>query len=730
MGHIGRYELLRRLGIGGMGEVFLARSTGVAGFETEVCIKRILPHLAGQPDFVRRFVEEGKLVSRLRHAGIAQVLDLGEDGGEAYLAMEYVDGADLRALMRRARRGDGANEVDLQPDPGIVVWILIQVLDALEYAHGQGVIHRDVSPSNIMLAQSGHVKLVDFGLARAADRLSLSASGAIQGKFSYMSPEQAGGRELDARSDLFSVGVTAWEMFVGSRPFDGSTDLQTLDKVRGHDQGRLLEACPTVPEAVGTVIDTLLNKSVEARYSSAGDARQALATYLATSGVPLGAPEVADWMAQVRSQNEASGASPVPAPGGHSMDGALDAALAAALQTPIAGGGQTQTAAAAPIEPLESPQSLFGPSSGLFDGVGTTSTAPASVHVSATTPAEPALVARSYDAVLVHAAPIPVATDVATLASQPSTPSQPSQPSVVSTPSGMLATRTSRWAVALLVTFNVLLLAAVGFLLYELTQDDPPRPSDGGNRSLSAGTAGQLGTGPAIGAVGTPVKAGVSTAPDAAAHIDTVSAPLGLDVAVNDASMAPNDTARSETANPDAGPDVIGFDGDAAIGTDGIVTDVGAYGTGADSTDEGRAAVRTRKLTVTVVPANARVSVRGYGTAASGRGISVKHNANVRVTVTAKGHKTKRFRIRMDRDRAREIELAPHRTGLVTFRFFPANAKVAIDGAQVSSKTNVIRRRLTPGSHSLRVAVGGAKRTVTFEVKADQTTNLGTVRLK
>ncbi len=226
LGHIGRYTLVRRLGAGGMGEVFLAEATGAAGFQTQVCIKRILPHLAGKADFMQRFIEEGKLVSRLRHAGIAQVLDLGEDSGTLFLAMEYVDGHDLRNLMRLARA------TDKRPPTEIAVWILCRVLEALDHAHRQGVIHRDVSPSNVMIGRAGDVKLVDFGLARAADRMSLSASGAVQGKFSYMSPEQAAGQPLDPRSDQFSVGVMGWELFVGRRPFDGGSDLATLDRIR------------------------------------------------------------------------------------------------------------------------------------------------------------------------------------------------------------------------------------------------------------------------------------------------------------------------------------------------------------------------------------------------------------------------------------------------------------------------------------------------------------------
>ena len=301
LGRLGRYELLSRLGVGGMGEVFLARSTGSAGFEKEVVIKRILPQLADNPIFVRRFVEEGKLVVRLRHAGIAQVFDLGDEAGVPYLVMEHVDGRDLRDLLRLGR------VFSLEPSTAVVTEILIQVLEALDHAHGctgddgqpLGIIHRDVSPANVMLSRTGQVKLVDFGIARATESLGLSMPGVVQGKYAYMSPEQAAGEELDARSDLFSVGVLAWEMLTGERPFDAETDLKTLDRIRTTTPPPLSTALPQAPPEVCSVVDRLLARDPDARFAQASDAARGLRAYLYREGAMVGARDIASWVAQI-----------------------------------------------------------------------------------------------------------------------------------------------------------------------------------------------------------------------------------------------------------------------------------------------------------------------------------------------------------------------------------------------------------------------------------------------
>ncbi|MCB9727427.1 MAG: serine/threonine protein kinase [Deltaproteobacteria bacterium] len=327
LGRIGRYELLERVGAGGMGEVFLARTTGPGGFEKQVVIKKILPHLADNHSFVRRFTDEGRLVVQLRHAGIAQILDMGEEGGVTFLAMEHVDGRDLRDLLRLAWA------LDVRPSTEVTVGVLVRVLEALDYAHAKkgddgralGIIHRDVTPSNVMVSRSGEVKLVDFGIARATDRLGTSVSGALQGKFGYMSPQQAAGAPLDARSDQFAVGVVAWEMLVGRRPFDGASDLETLDRIRHAPAPPLAEARPDLPAEITGAVDRMLAKEPEQRFPTAGDAARALHAHLFRVGELVGAREIGDWVADVL--DAAPEGLRAPSSAGLSLDDALRLSL-------------------------------------------------------------------------------------------------------------------------------------------------------------------------------------------------------------------------------------------------------------------------------------------------------------------------------------------------------------------------------------------------------------------
>ena len=354
---IGRYRVIGRLGVGGMGEVLLARATGTGGFEKDVVIKRILPHLAIDPDFVRRFIEEGKLVVKLRHAGIAQVLDMGEDGGVVYLAMEHVDGKDLHELMQLAKMAGKKMPREL------VMHLLIELLEALDYAHhakdtdGQplGLIHRDVTPSNVMVSKSGEVKLLDFGIARATERLKTSVSGAIRGKFGYMSPQQAAGLELDLRADLFSVGVIAWELLAGERPFDGASDLLTLDRIRHHEPGPLSAVVPDVSTALSDWVGKMLAKREADRFASAHEAAQALRTILVGDQLTPSGRELARWYEDVVATLP-DGLKGRPAQGL-----SLDELLALGLPPPKAPAGLVQgTAMAAPatafaehVEPIE-----------------------------------------------------------------------------------------------------------------------------------------------------------------------------------------------------------------------------------------------------------------------------------------------------------------------------------------------------------------------------------------
>src|SRR5688500_5151049 len=217
-----------------MATLYLGQRSGAAGFAKNVAIKVVHPHLSDDPQFVRMFVDEALLSARIQHPNVAHVEELGEAEGTYFLVMEFVHGVSLssliRALARRKRR----------IAPELAVAIAIQVADGLHAAHetrgpnGEhlGVVHRDVSPQNVLLSYTGHVKLIDFGIAKAEGRTQSTAAGSIKGKFRYMSPEQALGRTVDRRSDVYALGIVLWEMLTGRNCFDGTNDLLVLDKVR------------------------------------------------------------------------------------------------------------------------------------------------------------------------------------------------------------------------------------------------------------------------------------------------------------------------------------------------------------------------------------------------------------------------------------------------------------------------------------------------------------------
>ncbi|MGE0785847.1 MAG: serine/threonine protein kinase [Sandaracinaceae bacterium] len=264
----GPYELVRRLGSGGMAETYLAVRHGPGGFVQHVCVKRILPVHEADPQFVKQFLTEARLAAQLRHASIAQVVDFGEVDGSHYLALELIDGMDLRALLNKLRaRGER------MPVP-VLVHVVLEIARALDFAHTRGatrppVIHRDISPSNVLVSRAGEVYLIDFGIARSLDA-GASVSGVVRGKVPYMAPEYALSGRYDARTDLFSLGVLLFEALAQRRPFDGRTDLDTLQRIQEGRRPSLVELAPDTPEALVRAVDTLLSPDPARRPSSAG----------------------------------------------------------------------------------------------------------------------------------------------------------------------------------------------------------------------------------------------------------------------------------------------------------------------------------------------------------------------------------------------------------------------------------------------------------------------------
>ncbi len=285
---LGKYQLLRKLAVGGMGEVWLARQQGPVGFEKLVVLKTLLGHLKEDQEFVNMFFDEARIAAALNHPNIAQIYDLGEAGGEYYIAMEYVHGLSLRDVLVKALE-DG-KEVPL----ALKCRVVADAAAALEFAHNAKtpsgaalrLIHRDVSPQNILLGFNGNVKLIDFGVAKAANKLTRTATGIIKGKYAYMSPEQAYGKELDARSDVFGLGIVFWEALVSDRLFKRDNETETLKAVVGAEIHAPSMLTRGVPKTLDAIVLKALEREREKRYQSAGELQRAVEQFLVKQRLP------------------------------------------------------------------------------------------------------------------------------------------------------------------------------------------------------------------------------------------------------------------------------------------------------------------------------------------------------------------------------------------------------------------------------------------------------------
>lgn len=283
---LGRYILDRKIAAGGMAEVFLARQSGPGGFEKICVIKRMLPTLSEDDQFVRMFLDEAKLAAYLNHPHIAQIFDFGQLEGTYYLAMEYVPGSTLRQIVKEHTRKGVFIPVHL------VAKLVAQSAIALDYAHCAtdtdgtplNIIHRDVSPQNILLGNTGVVKLIDFGVAKAASASVKTAAGMIKGKFAYMSPEQLRGRPLDKRSDIYALGFVLYELLAGSRAIQGANDAAMMDAALKRKFDPIEARRPDVPAALRDIVVKALQKEREDRYANAADMSADLERYLMLAG--------------------------------------------------------------------------------------------------------------------------------------------------------------------------------------------------------------------------------------------------------------------------------------------------------------------------------------------------------------------------------------------------------------------------------------------------------------
>jgi Protein kinase domain len=316
----GKYRLDRRLGGGGMAEVFVGSTRGAEGFSRKIAIKRVLPGFSDNPGFAQQFVAEAQISSQLVHPNIVSVLDFDRDAdGRLFLVMELVDGKDLDAL----------NSSGMLPMP-VVIFVIAEVLRGLGFAHDlpagtemRGIVHRDVSPHNVLLSWEGAVKVSDFGIAKARAASEATASVFIKGKPAYMSPEQANGERLDGRSDLFAVGIMLWEMLVGQRLFVAEDTRATLAAVLFGQIPRPRTLQPDVPKDLERVTMKLLERDLPVRYATA---EEAIADLMGCADAPRGGRELLMAVlaerfpdsAPVRqsiARARALGASPTPLPG-------------------------------------------------------------------------------------------------------------------------------------------------------------------------------------------------------------------------------------------------------------------------------------------------------------------------------------------------------------------------------------------------------------------------------
>jgi serine/threonine protein kinase len=297
----GPYVVYERLGVGGMATVHRAKKRGIAGFERGVALKRMLPHLAEDGEFINSFVREAKLASMLVHPNIAQIYDFGRVGSVYFIAMEHVDGFDVRKMLRYSNRHK-------EPLPlNVVMSILCELCDALEYAHTfvdehgtpQGIVHRDVSPSNLIVAQSGHLKVIDFGIAKANVRQLHTESGRVKGKLGYMSPEAVSGRSFGPVSDVFSAGVVAHELLTAHPLFSAKTDYDTLIRIHEAEIPPPSRRNPSVPAALDEVVLAALARDAERRLQTAGAFRQGLEYVAEQAGIRFSARDVAEWRARI-----------------------------------------------------------------------------------------------------------------------------------------------------------------------------------------------------------------------------------------------------------------------------------------------------------------------------------------------------------------------------------------------------------------------------------------------
>ncbi|HEY0714931.1 MAG TPA: serine/threonine-protein kinase, partial [Polyangia bacterium] len=282
---LGRYQIVERIATGGMAEVYLAVHGELAGFRTPVVLKKVLPHLANNPQFIDMFLDEARIASMLDHPNVVRIYEVGRSGSEYFLAMELVQGKSLSALLRRFQ------ETYSRMDPRLAAFVVAQAAAGLHHAHNLtdplgnplGLVHRDVSPQNILISFEGSVKVIDFGIARALGRITETQTGGMKGKFGYMSPEQARGEDVDLRTDIFALGVVLWEALTNRRLFQRENDLATMRALAYEPIPRPSTVADVSPELESLVMRALA-RNPKLRFANGREMASALEKWVVQEG--------------------------------------------------------------------------------------------------------------------------------------------------------------------------------------------------------------------------------------------------------------------------------------------------------------------------------------------------------------------------------------------------------------------------------------------------------------
>ena len=284
-----RYSIIEQIDVGGMAEVWRGRAVSLQGFEKQVAIKRVLPHLAENAQFLEMFLDEARVSLHLNHANIVQTFDVVQAGSSYFIVMEWIDGLNLKKILTHLNR---LRERLSIPE---IVYIVAEASKGLSHAHELtdpsgaplNIVHRDVSPPNILISREGEIKIVDFGLAKAASQLASTDPGVVKGKFSYISPEAAHGNPVDARADVFSLGAVLWEMVTGQKLFEGANDLETIKLVRRCEIPDIRGIDRRVDEQLARIMVRALDRDPAARFQTCEDLSQALVRYLFSMGTAV-----------------------------------------------------------------------------------------------------------------------------------------------------------------------------------------------------------------------------------------------------------------------------------------------------------------------------------------------------------------------------------------------------------------------------------------------------------